>query len=271
MGKSQGEGWIATILDPSVAVRTTVGGSVRRSDWDLGHRILEDHMLHAVLAGGQEGTVAGVRVRTRPGDLLWVPAGVAQHLRLSPGERRLHKVFLRFRVERDGRPAPWPSGEPVARPIASEVVEHLSAAVRIHATGGFASGQRLRALLALVFAAWFDAAQRVPGTLDAMRRARLADLVAADPARRWDGRTLARVLGLSPLTLARLARRTWGVPLRTWILRRRLHLAAEDLRASSDAIAAVAARHGWEDPLLFSRQFRRNLGTTPTAWRGSAP
>lgn len=264
------DAWLAAILDPATSVRSVVGGLADTTAWDMGRRILPDHMLHAVLAGGQEGVIAGTRVRTRPGDLLWVPPGVEQDLRLATGERRLRKVFLRFTAERAGRPLPWPGGEPLIRPIAGEAAETLRAAARLHTGGGLAAGSRLKALLVLVFAAWFEAAAQRPGTLDPGRRRRLADLLAHDPRRRWDGALLARALDLSPATLARLARRTWDMPLRTWILRQRLRLAGEELRAGGSAIAAVAARHGWEDALLFSRQFRRHLGASPSQWRAAA-
>jgi AraC-like DNA-binding protein len=124
----------------------------------------------------------------------------------------------------------------------------------------------------LLFTAWGRAAAR-PGGLPEARRARLLALLAEDPARRWEPRALAGELGLSPVHLSRQVRSAFGVPLRRLLVEHRVRAAAADL-AEGGAVAAVAARHGWGDPFLFSRQFRQVFGVAPRTWareRGSGP
>jgi AraC-like DNA-binding protein len=243
----------------------TVAGQLRAPSWDQGERRLEDHMLHVIHAGGQEGTLAGDAIRTRPGDLLWVPPGTMQVLRLAAGERLLHKTFLRFTLLHDGRPVAWPAGEPWIRPLGAEVQGWLQDAVQETQLRQEGSALRTRALLVLVFTAWMRAGRRRPGTLDSLRRAQLLALVAEDPG--WTPATLARRMGMSPLHLTRQVRATWGMPLRRFLVESRLRAAAQDLRAGSEPIAAIAARHGWRDPFLFTRLFTTLHGVSPRAYR----
>lgn len=259
------ERWLADLADPGCRFQITRAGNLRAAAWDLGPRCLPDHMLHVIHAGGQDGLVAGERLRTRAGDLLWLPPATTQVLRRANGERLLAKTFLRFTLDRDDRPVPWPPAEPRIRPLAAEAGAWVQEAVREAQYPQAGSDARLRALLVLTFTAWHRAGLRQPGTLEPVRRAQLLELLAADPG--WTPATLAKRLGISPLHLTRQVRATWGMPLRRFLVERRLRAAAVDLQAGSDPIAVVAARHGWNDPFLFSRQFSRLHGVSPRGYR----
>lgn len=82
-------------------------------------------------------------------------------------------------------------------------------------------------------------------------------------ARILDARTR---IACSGLAACRSIRAATGLPLRRWLLETRLRAAADELRDGA-AVAAAAARHGWRDPFLFSRQFRALFGMPPTRWR----
>ncbi|HEY3332811.1 MAG TPA: AraC family transcriptional regulator [Capsulimonadaceae bacterium] len=88
----------------------------------------------------------------------------------------------------------------------------------------------------------------------------------------------------SPLTVASLAalcdiseghfyrwfqQRTGTTPME-YVTRVRIENAQELLRRSNMPIHSVAARVGYEDPLYFSRAFRRTVGTGPREWRTEA-
>jgi AraC-like DNA-binding protein len=52
-----------------------------------------------------------------------------------------------------------------------------------------------------------------------------------------------------------------------YLTRWRLTLAAQALRASSDGIARIAARTGYESEAAFTRAFKREFGMPPKLWR----
>lgn len=47
----------------------------------------------------------------------------------------------------------------------------------------------------------------------------------------------------------------------------RLTLAAQALRMSSDGIAGIAERSGYDSEAAFTRAFKREFGVPPTVWR----
>ena len=95
----------------------------------------------------------------------------------------------------------------------------------------------------------------------------LADLLDGDPAIR----TLddaAACLHSSPRTLQRLATRYIGLAPAEMIRRRRLQEAAERVRSEPDAgLADIAAELGYADHAHLTRDFRLQLGFTPSAYR----
>lgn len=260
--------WLSALADPRCALAVTVANRMRTGRWDMGRRVLPDHMLHAIEAGGQEGTVDGRPLRTRAGDLLWLPPGCAQELRLAAGERVLCKIYLRFTLHRAGRVVPWPAGQPATRRLPGAAALLGQAVVEALHPGPDAA-TRLRALLTLLFSDWYRAAATAGGLAEERRR-QVAALLAEDPARRWTPAALAAELGLSPLTLTRQIRAASGLPLRRFLVESRLRAAAADL-GEGGTVGEVARRHGWRDPFLFSRLFARRFGAAPSAWRHPRP
>jgi AraC-like DNA-binding protein len=47
----------------------------------------------------------------------------------------------------------------------------------------------------------------------------------------------------------------------------RMQLAANDLRSTTDGIATIAERVGYESEAAFSRAFKKAAGTSPGEWR----
>ncbi len=74
--------------------------------------------------------------------------------------------------------------------------------------------------------------------------------------------------GVSRSTLARLARRHWRCGVHGFHRQRQLERAKNLLRSSDHAIAKIARRCGFNDPLHFSRVFRDQTGHAPRQWRG---
>jgi AraC-like DNA-binding protein len=226
---------------------------------ELGPRTLDLHVLFLVLGGSYQVTVDGAPARAQAGDLIWLPAGLPHHVR-SQGPVR--KYFMRLHL-----PAGRPAGEPPVRRLGDEAAVWCSALLAEQTFVDADRPGRVRALLHLLFSAWRRSGSTPPGGLDPERRAQLWRLVQADPARRWTRDELGAAIGISGLHLARQARRAFGMPLRRWLVETRIRAAARELREHADAVGAVAARYGYADLFLFSRQFRDVMGISPRVWR----
>jgi AraC-like DNA-binding protein len=216
-------------------------------------------MLHLVGAGGQHGSVGGVRVTTGPGDVLWVPAGIEQVLERRPGTGVLAFTTVRFRL------AATPPALPTVLAGGTAIAPLLSDLRMAWRERRSEQPARLRALLALVFCElWRLTAMRRYG-LDPAVQERIRVMVDADPASRPTPAQLAALAGMSQVWFGRLFRRTYGCPPRTWLLRQRIARAAE-MMESAASVGAVAAAFGYADLFLFSRQFRQVMGIGPRAW-----
>jgi AraC family transcriptional regulator, alkane utilization regulator len=54
-----------------------------------------------------------------------------------------------------------------------------------------------------------------------------------------------------------------------YLMRWRLTLAAQALRAGREGIARIAERSGYDSEASFTRAFKREFGAPPTVWRKS--
>lgn len=96
-------------------------------------------------------------------------------------------------------------------------------------------------------------------------------LLHAEPERAWTVDELAREVALSRSALAeRFAAMVAESPIQH-LTRWRLALAAQKLRTGREPIARVAERSGYESEAAFSRAFKREFGSSPTAWRRAGP
>jgi AraC-like DNA-binding protein len=75
----------------------------------------------------------------------------------------------------------------------------------------------------------------------------------------------------SPSTVTRLFKKLTGQSFKQYQIAFRLQKAAEQMIGSPNrTIAEVAAAVGFDDPLYFSRLFRKHMGTSPSAYRKEA-
>jgi AraC-like DNA-binding protein len=252
------EPWLDELADPRTPINLYVG----RADLPrevLGPRRVDRHILLLLLGGNYEGEVDGCPVRVGPGDLLWLRPEVPHRL-VAIG--RLRKYFLRLAT-----PAQVPAG-PLFRHLGDEAAVWCGALLAECNQNDGERERRIRALLMLLFSAWNRAGAVPVGGLHPERRGRLLQLFHARPDQRWTRDGLGTVLGISGLHLARQVRRTFGVSLRTWLVEERIRAAARVLRDGNEPIGVVARRFGYSDIFLFSRQFRRVMGSSPRQWRG---
>jgi len=80
-------------------------------------------------------------------------------------------------------------------------------------------------------------------------------------------RTLARQAGLSARQLQRRFRELFGVGVKEFVMRARIHASAEAILAGAAPIAEIALDAGFYDQSSFTRHFRRRTGMTPSLYR----
>ena len=95
-------------------------------------------------------------------------------------------------------------------------------------------------------------------------------LMHARPAHNWQVDTLGSSVGLSRSALAERFSTLIGEPPMQYLARWRLALAAQDLARTSDAVARIGERVGYESEAAFNRAFKREFGTPPATWRRQA-
>ncbi len=113
-------------------------------------------------------------------------------------------------------------------------------------------------------------AASLPGLFDAAaqdaRIARALAAVDADPVAEHDHRRLAALAHLSPSRFAERFRVETGMPVRNYLLWRRLLTAVAALE-HGDSVTEAAHRCGFADAAHLSRSFRRVLGAAPSELR----
>jgi AraC-like DNA-binding protein len=78
---------------------------------------------------------------------------------------------------------------------------------------------------------------------------------------------LATECGLSPGRFMRAFKKSFGVPVRRYLLHKRVDAAKSLLLHSSESLLTVALEAGFTDQPAFNRSFREIVGTSPGQWR----
>lgn len=111
------------------------------------------------------------------------------------------------------------------------------------------------------------------GWLAGVRDAQVAKALAllhSQPARDWTIDVLAREAAMSRSTLGERFATLVGKSPMQYLKQWRLTLAADVLRAGSEAVARIAERSGYESDAAFNRAFKRQFGMPPAMWRKMA-
>jgi len=83
----------------------------------------------------------------------------------------------------------------------------------------------------------------------------------------WTLASLARVAGLSRAAFAARFTERVGEPAMRYLLSLRMQRAKTLLQDQQATIAAVATRVGYQSEVAFAAAFKREAGTSPSAWR----
>lgn len=99
---------------------------------------------------------------------------------------------------------------------------------------------------------------------------KLWDEVERQPGAAWSLGELAKRVHLSAEHLRRLCLRELGRSPMHHVAYVRMQRARQLLEATDDKLEVLAPQVGYEDPLVFSRAFRRWVGVTPTEYRAGS-
>jgi AraC-like DNA-binding protein len=97
--------------------------------------------------------------------------------------------------------------------------------------------------------------------------ARALSLIHSHPKRNWTTEDLADQVHLSRSAFAERFTALLGQPPMRYLTLWRMQLAARSLRQGQLPIAQIAFECGYESEATFTRAFKREFGTPPSAWR----
>lgn len=158
------------------------------------------------------------------------------------------------------------------------VLEHLAWALKAEMDNGFPCGRLFLDGMATSLAAQlihkhssFAIAPGVPrGSMPARKLKQVLSFIEDNLAADLPLGAIARVAGLSVSHCKTLFRRSTGMPVHQYVIRRRVERAAELLRHGQLPISQIALETGFAHQSHLSRHMRRLLGVSPKAYQNTA-
>jgi AraC-like DNA-binding protein len=108
---------------------------------------------------------------------------------------------------------------------------------------------------------------RGSGGLLAWQARKVRDYVEAHITGRVLVSDLSALINLSEAHFSRSFKRTFGISPYSFVLQRRVELAARLMLESSASLTDIALRCGFTDQAHLCNQFRHSMGESPAAWR----
>jgi AraC family transcriptional activator of pobA len=272
-------------LDATVQVlpldRAQFGGAAAREP----HRH-DYHELIWIRKGSGQHSIDGATVPVRPGtvtvigrgqvhvfeqgvDLVGAVVRFGEEALADPGARRGTPAWLL--AGRGGRTVVVPRSE---RDRLDALIAALGAELDRPPDAHSPELQRhLLSALLLWIERWYDATRterRDEDDADVQLHRRFTRLLEDDFAAHHDAAYYADALAVPPQALSRALSRVTGRATKDLILDRVMLEAARLLRFTDLTVGEVAARVGYDDPLYFSRAFKRRHDESPQAYRDGA-
>jgi AraC-like DNA-binding protein len=107
------------------------------------------------------------------------------------------------------------------------------------------------------------------GALADPRIGRALGVMHGDTARRWKVEDLASEVGMSRTTFAERFKARVGLPPLEYLIRWRMTIARNALKADSESLSDIATAVGYESETAFSSAFKRICGQSPGRYRNS--
>ena len=118
--------------------------------------------------------------------------------------------------------------------------------------------------------AWLSSADGQHGWLAALRDRQIGRALSAihrDPARDWTVAMLASEIGMSRSALSARFSELVGESVKHYITNWRMQLARDELLTSTQTLAVLAEKYGYQSEAAFSRAFKRVFGASPGSVR----
>ena len=220
-----------------------------------------------VMSGAFDERVDGTVCEARPGELLFHPPGEA-HADEIRAETRIFNIALGGswtrrleQLESRGRPRPGHQSRAAAR-VARRVAQELSARDPVSTL----------AIEGLVLTLLAEAAHRPESVRGGAPRwlPVALEFIRAHVRERFDHETLARIAGVHATHLARAFHRHMGCTVTGYLHRLRIEWARGRVARGEAPLADLALEAGFADQAHFTRVFRRETGSTPSAYRRRA-
>jgi AraC-like DNA-binding protein len=301
---------LADVLDLSRVRGALVGNVRVHPPWGLALPASHGASFHAVTSGTAWLRVEDMApIQLMPGDLLLFPTGSAHRLSSDldvpcrPFDRALKEelitpdgqlelgaaastTFVCGAYDYDLEVAePLVSllpnvlhvpADPVAGREVAALVELLAGEAGVREPGSRSAAARLIDLLLIASIRHWTRLQPTDGRrswLTALRDPTLAkvlSLLHERPAERWTLESLAKEVHLSRATLARRFAQSVGQPPLSYLAHWRMHLAAQRLKHTTDAVRTIAHDVGYTSEYAFNRAFSRYRGQPPGRYRRNA-
>ena len=260
------------------------GMDIRPEDRREPHRH-DYHEIIWVRSGSGQHLIDGVATPVEEGTVTIIGRGQV-HV-FEEGED-LHGAVLRLRDELlpgDAKrlPAAWLLSGRCGRsvPVPRERADQLEALLRalddeLGRPAGPESTQLRGHLISVVLLwleRWYDMSREEcpdPDAAEVDLLRRFVQALERDYADHHDASHYAEELHVPPATLSRALTQVTGRGTKELVLDRVMSEAARLLRFTDQNVQQVAQRVGYDDPLYFSRAFKRHFGDSPMAYRAHA-
>jgi AraC-like DNA-binding protein len=264
-------------------------------------------VYHLLIEGRAYGRLGDERLEILPGDVLIFPHGDSHTVESGAsrhavnGEDELQRIFSQglklTRIGGGGEVARFVCGYMVCERSLSQVFlgglpamfkvnireddsgRWLENSIRYSIADPKASGAGAEAVLARLCETLFiETLRRYMRLLPAGQTGWLAGardtevgrvlaLMHQQPAASWTIATLAREVGISRAVLAERFRQYLGEPPLAYLTRWRLQLGAQMLSSTSQSVAQIASKVGYDSEPAFNRAFKRSFGNPPARYR----
>jgi AraC-like DNA-binding protein len=232
-----------------------------------------EQMVVFVESGSLGCVFNGIETVMHPGTAVWIPPGSSRSFRCITDAPSARHYNLRFSLTRDGSECIFTHEPLVVLKSAWGLHGTLQQLHDLSHHSCRFSEERLRALLVLLFSAFFTSERHGDShgrELSASQRIRLDTFVVKNIASELSPAALATHMHLSLEYFSRLFRTTYGMAPRRYLKYERMRLAAHVLLESALSVKEVAAECGMTNMSLFCRQFRAVHGCTPSEYRERA-
>lgn len=268
----------------SVSCTVRLAGAYRFAGaWNVPMRVTPHHILCIGVSGAADVVVGNECYRLACNTLVLTPPHIPQSFtKVSESDLCFYTVHfsatvygvLDFPSLYGLAPVLQAPAERVAAfsALAARIVDELAAAQPGHTLAANAECGRMLALL------WRETVALGGGVAreDVSSATALAQLapvfraIQVHHAETLRVRDLAQLVSLHPAWFSTRFKQLTGLAPARYLLRYRLERVREFLLSSDRPIHEIAALTGFQDPLYLSRQFRRLVGASPTAYRQAA-